>query len=150
VASYSSNIAVKSSTLSNGVNATYIYILGYTGDITNYSNALNVCNKYGSTSYTVSIQYVGPVGGSYTSYVDQFVVYNSTNPSTWVGFNYGGTTHYGPVQVATLAPGQCVTLGVSLLVSGSLPSAAYSSSVGTGVPPTSYLAEYQVNIIMSS
>jgi S-formylglutathione hydrolase FrmB len=134
-AAYPSNIAVKSYTSSNGVNATYIYILGYTGDITNYSNALKVCNYYGSTSYTVSIQYVGPVGGSYTSYVNQFMVYNSANPSQWVGFTYSGATQTGPVQVATLAPGQCVTLGVSVLVSGSLPSAAYSSSVGTGVPP---------------
>ncbi|MBP1449134.1 MAG: hypothetical protein JZD41_03855 [Thermoproteus sp.] len=152
VAAYPNYIKV-ASYVKDGLNVTYIYVLGYTGDITNYTDALQVCNKYGTSSVTVSMRYVGPVGGlvkNNPDYVKQFVVYYSADQSQWVGFTYTETRN-GPVPIVTsLEPGQCVTLGVSVLVSGDLSKGDWSGSLGTAVPPNeNTLAIYQVDIITS-
>jgi len=86
---YSNYIYVTYSYDSNtGLNITKISIVGFTGDVTNYTNALQVCNRYYNGPLTVYITYKGPVSGSqYQQYVRQFVVYNSNNAQQWVGFN---------------------------------------------------------------
>jgi hypothetical protein len=90
--------------------------VGFTGDVTNYTNALKVCNYHYSNSLTVYITYIGSVGGSAPSDVDQFVVYNPSNPGQWVGFNSEGSKNTGPISLGTISQGQCIPLGVSVLV----------------------------------
>ncbi len=124
------------------LNITKISIVGFTGDVTNYTNALQVCNRYYNGPLTVYIKYIGPVGGSYTNDVRQFVVYNSYNAQQWVGFN-PTTTQTGPVMLGQILQGQCIPLGVSVLVDPS----AYSAGVANGA---TVLATYEVDITFST
>ena len=126
-----------------GLNITRISIVGFTGDVTNYTNALQVCNYHYNGSLTVSITYKGSVGGAAPKDVDQFVVYNYNNPQQWVGFNYKGSTNPGPVKLGTIQQNQCIQLGVSVLVDPS----AYSAGVANG---KTVLATYEVDITFST
>ena len=126
----------------SGHNITRISIVGFTGDVTNYTNALRVCNRYYNGPLTVNITYIGPTSNSqYQQYVRQFVVYNSNNAQQWVGFN--PTTRYGPVTLGTISQGQCIPLGVSVLVDPS----AYSKGLADG---KTVLATYEVDITFST
>jgi len=126
------------------LNITKISIVGFTGDVTNYTNALQVCNYHYNGLLTVNITYIGPVSGSqYQQYVDQFVVYNPNNPGQWVGFNTKGSTNPGPVTLGTIQQNRCITLGVSVLVDPS----AYSAGVADG---KTVLATYEVDITFST
>ncbi|AEA12883.1 hypothetical protein TUZN_1409 [Thermoproteus uzoniensis 768-20] len=142
---YSNYIYVTWYSPGNGLNVTKISIVGFTGDITNYTNALRVCNYYYNGPLTVSIKYVGPVSGSspYSNYVKQFIVYNPSNTGQWVGFTYTGTPSTGPVILGQISQNQCITLGVSVLVDPS----AYSAGVANG---NTVLATYEVDIIFST
>lgn len=140
-ASTLSNYISVSYQYSNGYNITKISIIGFTGDVTNYTDALHICNYYYNGPLNVEIKYVGPVGGS-SNYVDQFVVYNSGNPSQWVGFNNQGTS-VTQANLGSIPQGQCIKLGVSVLVDPS----AYTAGLANGQTP---LATYEVDIIFST
>jgi len=142
---YSNYIYVTYSYDSNtGLNITKISIVGFTGDVTNYTNALQVCNRYYNGPLTVYITYIGPVGSSqYQQYVRQFVVYNSNNAQQWVGFN--PTKKAGPVMLGQISQDQCMTLGVSVLVNASKYN--INPSAFNGKTP---LATYEVDITFST
>jgi hypothetical protein len=124
------------------LNITKISIVGFTGDVTNYTNALQVCNRYYNGPLTVYITYKGPTSNlQYSQYVRQFVVYNSNNAQQWVGFN--PTTQTGPVMLGRISQGQCIPLGVSVLVD----PGAYSAGVANG---KTVLATYEVDITFST
>ncbi|MFN7105643.1 MAG: hypothetical protein ACK4M3_03555, partial [Pyrobaculum sp.] len=125
---------------SSGYNVTRISVIGFTGDLTTYGKVLRVCNTYGTTTFTASLNYVGIVSGPYNNYVKVFKVYWSDDPGQWVGFE-GGSTQAGPVSIQ-IAPGQCATAGVAVLVDPSLPAEARDGKT--------VLATYQVNIVMQS
>ena len=127
---------------SNGYNITKISIVGFTGDVTNYTNALQVCNRYYNGQLTVYITYKGPTSDSkYQQYVRQFVVYNSNNAQQWVG--EGPTTQRGPVMLGQIQQGKCIPLGVYVLVDLS----AKSAGVADG---KTVLATYEVDIMFST
>jgi hypothetical protein len=127
---------------STHLNITKISIVGFTGDVTNYTNALQVCNRYYNGPLTVYITYKGPTSNSqYPQDVRQFVVYNSNNAQQWVGFN--PTTQTGPVMLGQIQQGQCIPLGVSVLVD----PGAYSAGVANG---KTVLATYEVDITFST
>jgi hypothetical protein len=44
-----------------GINITRISIIGFTGDPTNYTSVIKVCNYYGPTPITANLVWVGPV-----------------------------------------------------------------------------------------
>ncbi|MFP3211832.1 MAG: hypothetical protein RXQ02_01070 [Thermoproteus sp.] len=145
---YSNYIYVTYSYDSNtGLNKTEISIVGFTGDVTNYTNALQVCNYHYNGLLTVYITYKGPVGGQYTSDVSQFVVYNPSSPGQWVGFNYNGQTISGPISFGQIQQNQCITLGVSVLVK---PSAYSTNSANNLANGTVVLATYEVDIMFST
>jgi hypothetical protein len=126
---------------SNGYNITKISIVGFTGDVTNYTNALRICNRYYSGSLTVSIKY-NTAGSQTSGYVRQFVVYSYNDTQQWVGFTNPST----PTISATLGPisqGQCIILGVYVLVDPS----AYSAGLADG---KTVLATYEVDITFST
>jgi len=129
-----------------GLNITKISIVGFTGDVTNYTNALQVCNRYYNGPLTVYITYIGPVGNSqYQQYVDQFVVYNPNNPGEWVGFNSKGSKNPGPISLGQIPYNQCMPLGVSVLVNASKYN--INPSAFDGKTP---LATYEVDITFST
>jgi len=130
-----------------GLNITKISIVGFTGDVTNYTNALQVCNYHYNGLLTVYITYKGPVGGSATSDVSQFVVYNPNNPGQWVGFNYNGQTISGPIPLGQIPQNQCMQLGVSVLVK---PSAYSTNSANNLANGNTQLATYEVDITFST
>jgi len=131
-----------------GLNITEISIVGFTGDVTNYTNALQVCNYHYNGPLTVYITYIGPVSGSqYQQYVDQFVVYNPNNPGQWVGFNSEGSKNTGPISLGTISQGQCIPLGVSVLVN---PSAYSTNSANNLANGKIALATYEVDITFSA
>ncbi|MFP3198502.1 MAG: hypothetical protein RXR06_01315, partial [Thermoproteus sp.] len=130
-----------------GLNITEISIVGFTGDVTNYTNALQVCNYHYNGQLTVNITYIGPVGGSSPGNVSQFVVYNPSSPGQWVGFNYNGQTIPGPISLGTISLGQCMPLGVSVLVK---PSAYSTNSANNLANGTVVLATYEVDITFST
>ena len=132
---------------SSGLNKTMISIVGFTGDVTNYTNALQVCNRYYNGPLTVYITYKGPVGGSATSDVSQFVVYNPNNPGQWVGFNYNSQTISGPISFGQILYDQCMQLGVSVLVK---PSAYSTNSANNLANGNTQLAIYEVDITFST
>ncbi|MGC9119461.1 MAG: hypothetical protein ACP5I3_10815, partial [Thermoproteus sp.] len=143
----SNYIHVSWSTDSYGRNVTQISIVGFTGDITNYTNAIRVCNYYYNGPLTVNITYRGSVGGNYTKYVQRFIVYNGSN---WVGFyNNSGTvyTQPGPVKVREISKGECINLGVSVLVNSTAYSTDSTKNFANGKTP---LATYEVDIIFST
>jgi hypothetical protein len=131
---------------SNGYNITKISIVGFTGDVTNYTDALRICNYHYNGPLTVNIMYIGPVGGQYTGDVDQFVVYNPNNPEQWVGFNSKQTIH-GPITLGQILQDQCITLGVSVLVD---PSAYSTNSANNLANGKTVLATYEVDITFST
>jgi len=125
-----------------GLNKTEISIVGFTGDVTNYTNALQVCNRYYNGPLTVYIKYIGPTSSSqYQQYVRQFVVYNPSNAQQWVG--KGPTTQSGPVMLGQISQGGCIQLGVSVLVDPS----AISAGVTNG---KTVLATFEVDIMFST
>jgi hypothetical protein len=129
---------------STGLNKTEISIVGFTGDVTNYTNALQVCNYHYNGPLTVYITYKGSVASSqYSQDVHQFVVYNSNNAQEWVGFTNPNAPQYGPVTLGPISQGQCITLGVYVLVDPS----AYSAGVADG---KTVLATYEVDIMFST
>ena len=141
---YNSYIYVTYSYDKTGLNITRISIVGFTGDVTNYTNALQVCNYYYNGPLTVNITYIpSNIGGKCTNCVDQFVVYNPNNPGQWVGFNSKGSKNTGPVTLGQIQQGQCITLGVSVLVDPS----AYSKGLADG---KTVLATYEVDITFST
>jgi len=142
---YSNYIYVTYSYDSNtGLNKTMISIVGFTGDVTNYTNALQVCNYHYNGPLTVYITYKGPASSSqYQQYVRQFVVYNSNNTQQWVGFN--PTTQTGPVTLGQIPYDQCMPLGVSVLVNASKYN--INPSAFNGKTP---LATYEVDITFST
>ncbi|MCC6019908.1 MAG: hypothetical protein LM577_00855 [Thermoproteaceae archaeon] len=122
-----------------GYNITRISVVGFTGDPTNYTDVIRVCNKRDDVSASVYLRWVGQVGSTgYETYVRRFVVGNTsgTNVNTGVGF-IGNTTHpyAGPY---TVGPGGCLTLGVHVLIDPELPSAVADGK--------HVIATYQVNV----
>ncbi|KUO88039.1 MAG: hypothetical protein AT715_04145 [Thermoproteus sp. JCHS_4] len=144
---YHNYIYVTYSYDSSGLNKTMISIVGFTGDVTNYTNALQVCNYHYNGPLTVSIKYIGPVGGANTSDVRQFVVYDPKNQGQWVGFNSKGSTNPGPVTFGTIQQNQCITLGVSVLVDPSAYSTNTANNLANG---KTVLATYEVDIMFST
>jgi hypothetical protein len=58
-----------------GINITRISIIGFTGDPTNYTSVIKVCNYYGNTPITANLIWVGPVSTTgYEQYIKAFLV----------------------------------------------------------------------------
>jgi len=123
---------------SNGYNITKISIVGFTGDPTDYTDVIRLCNKaYDGTLY-VYLHYVGTVTGTYESYVKEFWVYPAGYRGG-VGFTSGSTvTDAGPYS---LGRGECLSLGVHVFIDPALKSDHPEALDGKTV-----IATYQVNV----
>jgi len=129
----------------NGINITKISIIGFTGDPTNYTSVIKVCNYYGTTPITAQLVWRGPVTTTgRESYIKAFLVgkYNTARTNFeggYVGF-VGNTTSYtaGPY---TINPGSCIDIGAHVRIDPNIPP--YLADGRT------VLGQYQVDIVMS-
>jgi hypothetical protein len=121
-----------------GINVTRISIIGFTGDPTNYTSVIKVCNYYGPTPITASLVWYGPVTTTgYESYIKAFLVKGPDGQS--VGFV--GSTTYNTAGTYTINPGQCIDIGAYVVIDPAIPS-----NLADG---NTVLGQYQVNIVMS-
>jgi len=132
-----------------GYNITQISIVGFTGDPTNYTNVLQLCNKYYSGTLYVKLVAVGKVGNTgYEGYVKDFRVYfynpvpgTGSKEVTFSGTNVG-TAETGYV---ILNKDKCAQVGAYVLVDPQL-YAAYPRVVDG----QTVIATYQVNVVFST
>ncbi len=121
-----------------GINITRISIIGFTGDPTNYTSVIKVCNYYGPTPITAYLVWVGQVGSTgYEQYIRAFLVKGPDGRS--VGF-VGATTYYtaGPYTIGT---GQCIDIGAYVAIDPAIPLHLADGKT--------VLGQYQVDIRMS-
>jgi hypothetical protein len=121
-----------------GINITRISIIGFTGDPTNYTSVIKVCNYYGPTPITAYLVWRGPVTTTgYESYIRAFLVKGPDGQG--VGF-VGSATHdtAGPY---TINPGGCIDIGAYVAIDPAIP---LHLADGRTV-----LGQYQVDIRMS-
>jgi len=121
-----------------GINITHISIIGFTGDPTNYTSVIKVCNYYGSTPITANLVWVGQVGSTgYEQYIKAFLVKGPDGQ----GVGFVGSTTYNTAGPYTINPGQCIDIGAYVAIDPAIP---LNLADGKTV-----LGQYQVDIRMS-
>jgi len=129
-----------------GYNVTMISLVGFTGDPTNYTDIIRLCNKYHNGPLYVKLVAVGTVGTTgYESYIRDFRVYfydpvpsTGSKEVTFSGSNVG-TSETGYV---ILNQGDCAKVGAYVLVDPNLPPSARDGRT--------IIATYQVNVVFSN
>jgi len=126
-----------------GINITRISIIGFTGDPTNYTSVIKVCNYYGTTPITANLAWVGQVGSTgYERYIKAFLVGRLVrSPAVIDGVGFVGSTTYNTAGPYTINPGQCIDIGAYVAIDPAIPS-----SLADG---RTVLGQYQVDIRMS-
>jgi hypothetical protein len=126
-----------------GINITRISIIGFTGDPTNYTSVIKVCNYYGTTPITANLAWVGQVGSTgYERYIKAFLVGPLVrSPAVIDGVGFVGSTTYNTAGPYTIYPGQCIDIGAYVAIDPAIPS-----SLADG---RTVLGQYQVDIRMS-
>jgi len=124
-----------------GINITRISIIGFTGDPTNYTSVIKVCNYYGTTPIQAQLVWRGPVTTTgYESYIKAFLVGPAVGTNI-VGVGFVGSTTYSTAGPYTINSGQCIDIGAYVAIDPAIP---YSLADGKTV-----LGQYQVDIVMS-
>jgi len=134
---------------STGYNITRISIVGFTGDPTNYTDVLRICNRYYNGPLYVKLVAVGPQGSYYESYIKDFRVY-FYNPVPGAGdrevkFSGGGVVGSGETGYVILNQGDCAQVGAYVVVDPQL----YDDYPGV-VNGRQVIAQYQVNVVFST
>jgi hypothetical protein len=123
---------------SRGINITRISIIGFTGDPTNYTSVIKVCNYYGTTPITANLVWVGPVTTTgHESYIRAFLVKGPDGR----GVGFVGSTTYDTAGPYPIGTGQCIDIGAYVAIDPAIPD-----SLADG---RTVLGQYQVNIVMS-
>jgi hypothetical protein len=122
-----------------GINITRISIIGFTGDPTEYTSVIKVCNKYGTTPITATLVWRGQVGDptGYEGYIRAFLVKGPDGN----GVGFDGATTYSTAGPYTISPGGCLDIGAYVVIDPNLPSSAANGRT--------VLGQYQVDIVMS-
>jgi hypothetical protein len=118
----------------DGTNRTVITIKGYTGDPTYYSEAIKICNKDTTKTYSVKLVYKGLLGGNFT-YVQYLKLWlGSAGPLTITSSTaQDGSVYIGPVNVG---PNSCVSVPAEVLVKPGAPTGSDLVSVEVDVVST--------------
>jgi len=110
-------VSVITTTAVDGTNKTIITIRGYTGDPTNFSEVLKICNKDTSNSYAVKLVYQGYSNGGWT-YVRYLKLWLGSTGSLTID----STTQDGASTVpVTVGPGSCVPVAAEVLIDADTP-----------------------------
>jgi hypothetical protein len=124
-----------------GINITRISIIGFTGDPTNYTSVIKVCNYYGTTPIQAQLVWRGPVTTTgYESYIKAFLVGPAVGTNI-VGVGFVGSTTYSTAGPYTINQGQCIDIGAYVAIDPAIPS-----NLADG---KTVLGQYQVDIVMS-
>jgi len=123
-----------------GINITRISIIGFTGDPTNYTSVIKVCNYYGPTPITARLVWVGQVSNTgYEQYIRAFLVKGPDGR----GVGFVDTTVYTATGPYTINPGQCIHIGAYVTIDPAIANAHPEVLNGWTV-----LGQYQVDIVM--
>jgi len=124
-----------------GINITRISIIGFTGDPTNYTSVIKVCNYYGPTPIQAQLVWRGPITTTgYEQYIKAFLVGPAVGTNI-VGVGFVGTTTYNTAGPYTINPGQCIHIGAYVAIDPAIPP-----NLADG---KTVLGQYQVDIVMS-
>jgi len=124
-------LSVSTTTGTDGTNRTVITIKGYTGDPTYYSEAIKICNKHASKTYSVKLVSKGVIGGDWT-YVKYLKLWlGSTGPLTIDSSHPTG--EIGPVSVGASS---CVSVPAEVLVTPNAPTGSDLISIEVDVVST--------------
>jgi len=124
-----------------GINITRISIIGFTGDPTNYTSVIKVCNYYGTTPIQAQLVWRGPITTTdREQYIKAFLVGPAVGTNI-VGVGFVGSTTYNTAGPYTINPGQCIDIGAYVAIDPAIP---YSLADGKTV-----LGQYDVDIVMS-
>ena len=128
---------------STGYNVTRISIVGFTGDPTNYTDVLRLCNKYYSGTLYVRLVAVGSIGGQAPQYVRDFRVYfaDPTADPNYVQFQGASVVQSATGWVA-IGPGQCATVGAYVLIDPTLPPQYRDGKT--------IIAQYEIHVAFST
>jgi len=131
-----------------GYNITRISIVGFTGDPTNYTDVLRICNKYYNGPIYVKLVAKGTVGSYYESYIKDFRVY-FYNPVPGVGdrevkFSGGSVVGSGETGYVILNKNDCAQVGAYVVVDPQL----YDDNPGV-VDGMDVIAQYEVDVVFS-
>jgi len=147
----------------SGYNVTRISIVGFTGDPTNYTDVLQLCNRYYSGTLYAKLVAKGYFSGQGTGYANQpqyikdFRVYfykvvdssgNIYNNQTY-GYSANGyyvkfvqdTVQVSPTSSVQIPPGGCAIVGAYVVVDPNLP-AQYRDG-------KTVIAQYEVDVVFS-
>jgi len=127
-----------------GINITRISIIGFTGDPTNYTSVIKVCNYYGTTSIQAQLVWRGQVANTgYEQYIKAFLVgrFSGSKFDSAGAVGFVGTTTYNTAGPYTIPPGACIDLGAHVRIDPAIPS-----SLANG---KTVLGQYQIDIVMS-
>jgi hypothetical protein len=124
-----------------GINITRISIIGFTGDPTNYTSVIKVCNYYGTTPINAELVWVGPVVDTdYDHYIKAFLVKGPDDN----GVGFVGATTYDRAGPYTINPGSCIDIGAYVVIDPQL-----AEDYPDAVNGQTVIGQYQVNIVMS-
>jgi hypothetical protein len=134
-----------------GINITHISLIGFTGDPTNYTSVIKVCNYYGgATTIKATLVWAGRVKTTgYENYIKAFLVGPAVSTSTganingvgFVGSENSAVTVAGPY---TINPSQCLDIGAYVVVDPSI-----AKDYPNVLDGDTTLGQYQINIVMS-
>jgi hypothetical protein len=124
-----------------GINITRISIIGFTGDPTNYTSVIKICNYYGTTPIQAQLVWRGPVTTTgYEQYIKAFLVGPAVDTNI-VGVGFVGSTTYNTAGPYTINPGQCIDIGAYVAIDPAIPP-----NLADG---KTVLGQYQIDIRMS-
>ncbi|MEM3944562.1 MAG: hypothetical protein QXJ59_10805 [Thermofilaceae archaeon] len=108
-------VNVTTYTADDGTNRTVITIVGFTGDITYYSEPLKICNK-DTVTYTVNLTYKRVLYGNWT-YIKYLKFWlGDSGPLTVDSNGASGSA------TTTIGPDECVAVPVEVLVTPNAPT----------------------------
>lgn len=126
-----------------GYNITRISIVGFTGDPTNYTRVMQVCNRYYKGNLYVRLVAVKALDGKALSAIRDFRVYFSDPASVTGGGNYvqfvGDNVIVKYTGYTTLSQGSCATIGAYVVVDPATVSARYRDG-------KTVIARYEVHV----
>jgi len=128
-----------------GYNVTRISIVGFTGDPTNYTDVLKICNRFYNGILYAKLVAVGYVGGVAPKYIRNFRIYfaSPTTTPNYVRFVSTAIVHgYAETGWVAIPYGQCATVGAYVVID---PQAYDKYTDGKTV-----LATYQVNVVFKT
>ncbi len=121
-----------------GINITRISIIGFTGDPTNYTSVIKVCNYYGTTPIQAQLVWRGPVTTTgREQYIRAFLVKGPDGQ----GVGFVGSTTYDTAGPYTISPGRCIHIGAYVAIDPAIPLHLADGKT--------VLGQYQVDIVMS-